>query len=227
MSEDKNFISKANEKRGLGYHEQAIDFIRQFPIGTTLSPRQFDDWSCANGSMPAPATTEKGSEGWMAHLQRRHQFRYSLNKAGAHPRMTRDGLTPFVIETLSQGTWTVRSTHGAIQHNRMSSVVISLVTTKKRQLRHLIESTDWESLPVAERVHTEDLLEGIEDYAKRVQLDGELLHQRFERLGAKLRRLTESGAIKSRNGGIKAITDGKLPDDDDDNNDGGSTPSQD
>ena len=35
--------------RGEGYREMAVQFIKDFPVGTTLTSEQFDKWSHHHG----------------------------------------------------------------------------------------------------------------------------------------------------------------------------------
>src|SRR5690349_4656093 len=82
---------KANPRRGAGHTDTALMFLRDHPVGETLTPEKFDEWAQRLGLLNVPTGAPKQSDAWLAHLQRRHQLRYNINKAATHPRMD----TPF------------------------------------------------------------------------------------------------------------------------------------
>src|SRR4051812_16127758 len=113
---------EANPRRGANYETEAAAFVRAFPVGTTLTAEAFDGWAQDKGLLKVPASAKKKSDAWLAHLQRRHQLRYSINTAGTHPRMD----TPFIIEAVGQNIWEVRSPETAIARNQTVERIKSL-----------------------------------------------------------------------------------------------------
>lgn len=201
---------QANKNRGIRFHDLAMAFVDKFPIGTALSDAQLDRWAAQQKQLKVPPQgTSKDADAWLAHLQRRHQFRYSLNKAGAHPRMTENGSTPFVVESVSQGVYEVRSPHDALHKQTMPQKVESLVRTKRKQLTYLMQSADWDQLPPAERIYAESLYDDIENFESRVDNEATMIDRKLEKLRSKLLIGIQSGRITPKNGGIKAMIEKK------------------
>lgn len=200
---------RANPRRGAGFEDAAIAFVHEFPIGGTLTAEQFDEWAMQVGLLKPPASRAKQSDAWQAHLQRRHQLKYGINKASAHPRMN----TPFIIETVGSGVWEVRSPHFAISRSTMLDRIESLIKTRRQQLAYLMQSADWAILPPHERTVAESLYDDIEMLKQRMELESQGLANKFAKLERKLRKAVERGDIKPANGGIRAIIDDRDLDD--------------
>jgi hypothetical protein len=202
---------RANPVRGAGYEDAARKFLVEFPIGSRLTADEFDEWAQAADLLPTPRDTDRKSDAWQAHLQRRHQLKYGINKAASHPRMQSDA---FVVETIAMGLWEVRSPHFAISRNAMLSKIDSLINTKRKQLAYLMQSADWTVLPPHERAMAESLYDDIDMLKQRMELESEGLASKFRKLEFKLRKAVESGEVRPANGGIKAIIEGREIDDD-------------
>lgn len=200
----------AHPLRGKGYEDAAEAFLKAFPIGRRLTSEEFGDWAQSEGLISGPSSNQKQSDGWQAYCQRRHQLRHNINKAGTHPRMS----SPFVIDSLGIGSWEVRSPSVAIIRSQMLDKIHSLTMTKRRQLKYLIESADWEALPPEDRLVAESLTEDIDQFEERVDLDARSIARKFSRLEQKLKAAVASGLLKPRNGAIRAIIDGRDPSDD-------------
>lgn len=198
----------ANPRRGQPRHDDAVAFVEAYPIGSKLTVDEFDAWAGSRGLFVVPSDVPKSSDQWMAHLQRRHQLRYSINVSGAHPRMIERGHPPFVVETASLGKLVVRSPEEAIRRNRVAQAVDALISTKKRQLRYLMESADWAALPQVERNIAEEIYDDIDGFREEIEVKTRRLNAKFMRLETTLRRGIESGAVQPRNGGIRALIDG-------------------
>lgn len=196
---------KANEKRGHNYHPLALQFLKEFPIGTVLSPEQFDSWAQHKGQLNVPEKAQKKSDAWLAHLQRRHQLRYNINKAGTHPRMYESGSIAFTIDGAGPGTWEVRAPHTAIGQHELPARIVSLTKTKRRQLAYLMQSADWSVLPPHERMIAEALYDDIDTFEKVVDLQSQQLTMKFEKLEGKIRRAMAQGQLQSTNGGISGL----------------------
>lgn len=191
----------AHPRRGLGYHEIAVAFVKDFPVGETLTAATFDDWAQKRGLLNVPTNAPKRSDAWMAHLHRRHELRYRLNKAGSHPRMI-EAAQSFVIETVVNGTYEVRSPQSAVIHSQVQRKLTSLMETKRQQVAYLMQSADWGEIQPQERTLMEELYFDIEAFEKHVNLQADLLGQRFARVESRLRRAIEKGELKPLNGGL-------------------------
>lgn len=191
----------ANPRRGANHVDMALAFLHDHPVGTSLQPDAFDRWVQHRGFMNVPLGAPKDSDAWMAYLQRRHHLRYNINKAASHPRMQ----TPFVIETVGPGLWEVRPPQVAISRTKMLAQMESLVGTKRKQLRYLMESADWSILPPHDRAIAETLYDDIDMFQRKVELETECLGQKFTKLEHKLRVALETGALRPQDGGIRAL----------------------
>src|SRR5262245_13685396 len=92
-----------NKLRGRNYNDLAISFARKFPIKSTLTVEQFDEWAAQEHCYPGPVplNAPKQSDAWKAHLQRRYELQSGLRKASTHPRLYDDGLQPYLIFNVS------------------------------------------------------------------------------------------------------------------------------
>jgi hypothetical protein len=197
---------EANARRGTpAMTEAAVRFVQAFPLGSDLTPEQFDAWSQANGYLTVPVGADKQSDAWKAFLQRRHEFRYKMNLAAAHPRLREFGATPFSLEAVRLGRWEVRAPHDAALKNDVARRVDGLVTTKRRRLSYLLQSADYSALPAYERMAAEMLHEDIAAFHSTIHHQSGLLESKFLKLQAKLKQAIESGNLVPRNHGIKAL----------------------
>ena len=202
----------ANPLRGANYNELALSFARAYPVGSTLMPDDFDKWAVSSGGYThsVPAETErKGADGhssdrWLAHLQRRHQLRANVNKAGAHTRISSHGARPFIITQEGRGL-VVRSPEVALAKNDMTKRVTSLCGHKRKNLAYLMQSADWEVLPPHERAIAEALYDDIDKFERDISSNAEWLTNKFVKLEQKIRRACESGRIQPQNGGISRL----------------------
>jgi hypothetical protein len=192
---------QAHPQRGAGHHDTASLFLESHPLGTQLRSDDFDRWAAAQGLLKLPQVESKQDDAWKAHLQRRHELRYRINKAGTHPRME----TPFIIEAISFDRWEVRSPEVAISQNKILRQVERLTNTKKKHLDYLMQSADWSILPIHERVLAEALYDDIDLFQRQIELCATSLETKLARLQHKIRKGVESGAIDPVNSGIKRI----------------------
>jgi hypothetical protein len=149
---------------------------------------------------------DKRSTVWLAHLQRRHQARSSLNKAASHSMMQPYG-GAYVMETLSQqhGTMIVRSVVSALMQAEAARQVESLAQTKRKQLGYLIQSADWNMLPPHERAFAEALYDDIDFFVEGVTSSGKHLERKFSGLQRRLLDLVRTGQLQLANGAVKAL----------------------
>lgn len=205
---------KARPNRGANHVDSALAFIREYPIGTPLSQDEFSEWAQRNGLLLIPVGYPKHSDAWKAYCQRRHELRYSINKAGAHPRMREDGSTPFVIEAVKLGYLEVRSPEVAISRNQITKSLVSLCETKKKNLGYLMQSADWDVLPPYEKMFAESLYDDIDMFQDSIALHTRSLERKFGQLESKLRKAVESGQLQPKNHGIKRLIAPESSDDD-------------
>jgi hypothetical protein len=181
---------EANEKRGLEKFADAIAFVREFPITTILTNEQFDEWAQRQGLLNSPPPTAlKRSDTWMAHLHRRHELRYRLNKAGSHPRLQENGATPFSMDSLGRGMYQVRAPHIAVAQSGLPRKVASLVKYKKIQLTYLMQSADWTQIPPHERAVAESIYDDIENFAALINLQADSLSNKLGKLRRRLEQI--------------------------------------
>jgi hypothetical protein len=195
----------ANPKRGLRYHELALAFVKDHPIGTTLTVEEFDTWAQHRGELNVPTGAPKHSDAWKAHLQRRHELRNKLRTASCHPRMLESGSTPFSLDQITQGALEVRKPQDAIVHANIPKKIASLITTKRKQLDYVMQSADWEHIPPHLKERLETIHEDIDAFKENIDLHERHLSQKLVRLQLKLKREIEIGAITPVNHGLQQL----------------------
>ena len=210
-----------NPLRGSKYNELALAFSRAFPVGSTLTPGEFDSWAAESGSyyhsVPTPEE-RKGADGnssdrWLAHLQRRHQLRVNINKAGAHTRIAAHGGKPFVIEQIGHHALEVRSPEVALAKSNLTARLTSLCGHKRRNLAYLMQSADWAALPAHERAIAESLYDDIDKFETDIGNNAEWLTKKFAKLEHKIKKALADGTITARNGGFKRMLSDESIDD--------------
>lgn len=205
-------IKAANPIRGTGmsvsgstYRELAVKFAMKYPVGTVMSLSEFDDFAIECGGVAPPVSTEKDSDGWLAFLQRRHQFKYNINKASTHPQMKLSfGVEPFLIETKG-GAVTVLSPYEAATKPVVATAAKSLLLNHKTRLKHLMQSVDFSELPPAEQNLVVNLSMNMDQFQERMDFEAGMLERSFMRVKSSVAKLVDSGKIKQSNGGIKAL----------------------
>jgi len=206
-------VGTANPTRGAGYHDAAVEFIKSFPIGTELTAAEFDGFAISHDLIKPPTSYERSSDGWQAFLQRRHQAKINLNKAGSHPRMIDCGSKAFSIMQVGNGRLVVKSPYEAAVNTPVGKQVESLVETKKKALRHLLQSVDYAELPPVEQSQIQNLYETLEDFKAQVEFSTTRLSDKFDRLRVGVEKLVKEGKVLPQNGAIKGFV--SLADDKD------------
>jgi hypothetical protein len=206
-------VGKENPLRGLHHADDAAAFVGEFPIGSELSPDDFDKWAHRTGRLNVPFGAPKNADVWKAHLQRRHELRYRINKAATHTRMYDRGLAAFTIEATSPGVWTVVASHIALTRNKLPAKVQSIIARTKKRLAYLKQSSDYASLPVEARVMIENIWDEIESFGAETDYKADNVKRRVGRLESNLRKLSDSGNLQTKNGGVKAFLENKASDD--------------
>jgi len=170
---------KANDKRGVKYTDWAAKFAERFPVGSILTADELDVWLEEQGLLTRPPEgAPKDSDAWLGHLQRRHIHRGKLNKASTHPRLLEQGVTPFSLDAVGGG-FEVRAPHSSAARMEIHSRLQSLVGTKRKQLKYLMQSTYWEALPPYVRDYTENLHDEIEMFSENIRNMVGQLESRF------------------------------------------------
>lgn len=204
----------ANKRRGTqAWTELAIQFLKDWPIGSRVTIDQFDEWAEQHDLLVVPrlggAPVEKSSDAWLAHLQRRHRVRYSMNKAAAHPRMHMERNTqPFSLDLIGEKTLKVRSALQSIAHSQIGDKVQRVLTRRRQQLGYLMQSVDWNAIPVYEKMFASTLYDDIDKFERTITGDADWLTNKFNQLRHRLDLLIKNGSVLPRNGGLKAITAG-------------------
>lgn len=181
----------ANERRGGSSTDLAIEFVKDFPLGSNLSVEQFDQWAHDHERLTLPsarAMKDKQSDGWKAHLMRRHEVKKSINSAGAHPRLTKRGSTPFWIASTGYGYLTVRSPQDTVARGELGRKVASITDTHRRLLDYLMQSAEWSKLSPNVQAKVETLYENIVHFKGRVDLEIGYLRTQGENVEALMRR---------------------------------------
>jgi hypothetical protein len=209
---------KAHPRRGQHFDELARAFIKDFPIGSLLSPRQLDEWLQGQGLLSIPSTNApKRGDAWLSHLQRRHEWRFKINRAGTHPRME-EGATPFVIEFVKGAKgdpddstketvrrYQVRRPEVAAMQTQITQRMESLAAWHRKNLSYLLQSVDFDRLPVHEQQYLSDLDYEIRYAIKDTGEAWDRLEERVARAKARIKTSVERGEIKPINGGITAL----------------------
>jgi hypothetical protein len=208
-------LGPSNPAKGAKYRDVAVEFGKKFPIGTVLTMDEFDEFAISGGHIEPPASTEKRSDGWLAFLQRRHQFKTNINKAAVHTAMLdQHGAPPYFVAQIGMGKLEVVTPFKAATATGNSAVMYQLETltkTKKRKLAHLIQSVDYTTLPVGEQVKVMMLADHISDFEGRINREIGDLDKKFHAVKSSIHHLLQSNQLVPKNGGIKALM---APDDD-------------
>lgn len=195
---------EANPRRGVGYVAQAIAFLKSFPIDSTLTTDDFDDWAQKKGYLNVPTGALKKSDAWLAHLQRRHQLKYNINKAASHPRMLdiSEGVTPFYIDSPTQGEWVVRAIHFQVLKNELPKRLQGLIGNTFRNFKYLMQGTDYNNLPDYLRTLVDLWGDEVDAFRERTGFELNLLENRATKIQQQLRKGIELGKIKSSDGSL-------------------------
>lgn len=198
-------VKPANKMRGKPFHDHAVAFAEAFPIGTALTPEKFDEWAHQRGYLNVPKGAPKSSDVWLAHLQRRHQLRYSINKAAMHPRMREENRVPYTIDFAGPNLWEVRNIVEAINRDDTARKLARLSVVQRRKLLYLQQSEDFVQLPPYLRMAVVDISADIDSALEKTALEAKDLERRIERITERVRASIESGEVKPSNGGIAAL----------------------
>ena len=183
---------KAHPLRGANHDDVARQFVADNPVDSILSVDDFDAWAQRHGLLNVPTGAPRDSDAWMAHCRRRTKLRYRINKGGSHPRM-QDGSTPFVVEMDGQNRMKVRGPEDAAACISMQRSV-QIVTTRRRQLRDLLQSKDAANLPPDQRRLLNHMWQLVNHHQQHAELLNRQWNESYELVAAGLRQFLPQNA---------------------------------
>src|SRR5215207_8269418 len=134
---------RANPKRGIEADEHAKRFYEEFPVGSKLTPSQFDSWALRNGLLPDKYVNNSDPDMRHALWDKRKKIIHSINRAGSHPRRYIKGLDPFKLDSRKKDSYVVKAVVDEIQSARYITAFNNKLAHEEKEMRYLIESTDW------------------------------------------------------------------------------------
>lgn len=220
----------AHPRRGMKYHDLAVEFAKAFPIGSTLRWDQFSEWqetvaksmkpdeAHALGLYAIPSTTDTATAEWRQHLDQRHALRYDLNKAAAHPRMINAVGYAFHIDIHVHKHMLIVNTvqSSVIIHNNIPKAIESVFRTKRRALRHLQQAINFPLLAPHERMAILEHGHDLDGFQRILAVQVELMMARHERLRIMIARKVEAGDLSNSNGVQRFLTENIEDDSEDD-----------
>jgi len=212
-----------NPLRGAGYHELAVKFVRDYPIGETITVEAFDKWAYEHGYLTYPKDAEdartgvinKQSDAWLAHLTRRNQLRQNLYKASTHPRMYENGGKCFVLNNSGNGSMIVESASTALERPQFSKKLDTLIDTKRKQLSFLMQSADIDQMQPWQKSMVKKLFKDIEQWNKELIDRTNYLDESFADLVLEIRQEIASGSLTPVNHGLLRLIGAEGADDSD------------
>lgn len=155
---------RANARRGRSYHDDAVAFAQQFPIGSQLTSTDLGNWAQQHGLLTIPAS--KYDPEWLGYLQARGLIRDRIRKAGSHPRMFETEIgTTFTIVRIAGETWRVTAAQEAMRQADPLGEADSVLMAKKRHFQYLAQGAFLAGTPVA-RFLADEMYHAIEDAAR-------------------------------------------------------------
>jgi hypothetical protein len=97
MKSDQTPWGRAHPHRGKNRRLVAVNFVRQFSIGSSLTSDELDGFFETQGLLKIPEERTPGSPEWTKHVDVRFREKDKLNKASTHPQMAINGATPFYL----------------------------------------------------------------------------------------------------------------------------------
>lgn len=174
----------ANARRGVANVELAERFQSDFPVGTKLSPDQFDKWAETQDLLSRPAGGKK-SPAWSRFLERRQQVRLKINRSAEHPRMREHGCEPYVIDWIGGG-FVVNTPDQSEAIHKMMAMLLKRVKFKQHQLKMLLQAKDWDSMTDQERIYLIVIWDQITDAGDVMAMQITQAVKRIERAAVKL-----------------------------------------
>lgn len=178
------------------YHKHAIALLQTYKLDSIITHGEFDDWAIKRDILKKPSSTEPGSDGWLAHVQRRHQLRYLINKAASNPRIRNEaGIEPYVIERIGTDQYHIRRLHIAVLLNKVAERVQSYMMNKQIKFEAMMEAMDWSQISPYIKMNAENQIQDITGLGEITTLMLKMHDQKCARFLGQLVVLIKDGAI--------------------------------
>jgi hypothetical protein len=172
----------ARDGNGKSYTQHAIEFIRDYPIGSFLVREALDEWLCTAGLLDIPSEdTPKDANEWMGHLLRRRKVCVKLNEASIHPRMFEYGVEPYVIAAV-HGGYEVSTPASEVINGKIAKKFRTITETKRRQLLVLMRAADWSKVPLPTKTLALGVYLDIEAFAQDTKTGAERIGHKLSNL---------------------------------------------
>jgi hypothetical protein len=172
----------ARDESGKAYTQHAVDFIREFPIGSFLLRETLDEWFDTAGLLEVPPEdTPKDSNEWYGHVQRRHRVCGKFNAASIHPRLFEYGVEPYVLAAVREG-YEVSTPASEIINGKIAKKFKTITETKRQQLLTLMQATDWTKVPFQTRQLALNVYLDIEAFAQATKTGADLIGHKLSNL---------------------------------------------
>jgi hypothetical protein len=155
--------------RGKKYRNKAVEFGHAFPIGTVLTEENLNEWLIEKMQIDPPREREKGSEGWMAFLTRRHWAVWRLNRGAQHPKMkTEHNIVPFRIVKAGRDKYEVVGMTNSIVKSDTASYIMSLAERRYEEIAVFRKSLPEGGLDPFEREIIDGIMDSYESFSRSV-----------------------------------------------------------
>jgi hypothetical protein len=172
----------ARDADGKPYTEHAVEFLKEFPIGSTVLREPLDEWLIDAGLLDhLPEDTEKGSKEWYGHAHHRGIVLRKFNDASVHPRMHEHGVEPFVLAAVRDG-YEVTTPASEVINGKIARKFQSITKTKREQLITLLRASDWSQVPMPTKLMAWAIYDDIEAYARDVTQGADIINNKLSRL---------------------------------------------
>ena len=134
----------SNPARGRKFHQLAVEFVTRFPVGSSVTGAEIDNWYLSEASEAARSAIT-----WTQYTRDERKLLVDgLKLAGTHDRMNEDGDgVPFALtygafdHALAQPVYRVESTLDALTASNVPRAALKALEAAYRRIRHLMESS--------------------------------------------------------------------------------------
>ena len=163
---DPRASTRRYKTKGSKFILKAREFLDAFPIGSSLSPTQFDEFAISKGWL---SSCDTNSDSWDKHTSDRNKLRKQINLGGGSQHMPEK--ESFKVRVSShrtkdaEGTYIVDSTYEAysVSASEMGDTVSKWVRGQLEELERLGSSTDMEYMDQTERLALYHVTTGLRD----------------------------------------------------------------
>jgi hypothetical protein len=178
------------------YYRHAITLLQTFKLDSIITHGDFDKWAIKCGILKPPSSTEQGSDGWLAHIQRRHQVRYAINNAASNLRMREEaGVEPYVIERVGTDQYHIRRLHIAVLLNKATERVQSYMMNKQILFEDMVNVMDWSQISPYIKMNAEYQIQDLETISRMTTTMLEIHDQKCARFIDQLVKMMNDGRI--------------------------------